>query len=166
MVKALLQADTALTRQDLIDETSANTYQRHHGRLEAVDLVERVGESRWVASLEPWWAPTNDHVEPRHEAHETEILTMGGQPKWSDVLYGAALECVPGNEWPASDVWLSPIEFEEVLDEIPGLRPFGHFVRIYFDAPETTESERPSIAMVGRHPAAPPEGQQTLGVAQ
>lgn len=164
MVKALLQADSALSRQDLIEETSENTYQRHHRRLEAVDLVERVDESQWVASLEPWWAPTNDQTEPWHEAHETEILTAGWKPRWSDVLFGAALDLVDQEEWP-TDVWMSPVDFDEVFDELPELRPFEHLLRIYYDVSETTESERASIAMVGRHPAATDDSQETLGVS-
>ncbi|WP_135807425.1 DUF5817 domain-containing protein [Halorussus marinus] len=165
MVKALLQAEGALSRQDLIDVTSENSYSRLHHYLDAADLVEKVDDGQWTISLEPWWASTNDHVEPRQDGHETEILTTGGQPVWSDVAYGIALEYldqVPSEEW--VDVWNSPVDLGEVVDVIPELRRFEHLLRTYYDLDDPTENERTAVAMVGRHPAMPEEGQQQLGV--
>lgn len=83
MISALFASDEPLDRQDLIEVTSTNSYDRHHRKLRAFFLVEET-ETGFVAHLEPWWSSTTDDRQPYHEPHPSpQPQPAGGHIKQS-----------------------------------------------------------------------------------
>ncbi|MDL0132287.1 replication protein, partial [Halobacterium salinarum] len=167
MVKLLLASDTPVSRQELVDVSSENSVDRYLQRLRALDIVERVGRGEYRAYLEPWWTPASDTDEPYNEDHESTIEEVSlGTVRWRDVLYGAADRLDPDLPEDVDavnvhdPVFWTDTDFERVIEAVPGIAQYEHFLRVYFE--DVEEDDEEVVARIGSPPPGASPGQQTL----
>lgn len=164
-LKVLLMANEPIGRSEIIERAgiSNSSYDRNIRELAAVGMVESVGNGghkKWQAWVVPWWSQFANTDTPRIAS--TDESGVSPAYRVDDVLYQIALdlELDPGYE-----LFESPIDIDAVIDALPRLDRWRHWLKQHYDLVDIEamgDSSESQAATVGIQPASSHPDQSSL----